>query len=339
MSLIALVFLWPERIRAVEPRMTSKGMEKMTHLTIGVDVAKDTLQAHRLTDGSGRSFANTPAGHKALLDWIGKADTRVVFEPTGPYHRAFEQALARAGVGLIKVNPRQARRFAEASGRLAKNDRVDAAMLAHMGAALELEPRPVASQAMAELKQLNVARQGLVRERTATSNRAKTLTLPLLKKLNAARTKQIAAQIAAVEAAIRTRIMDQPELARRLAVLVSIPGVSEITAFTLLIDMPELGSLEAKQAASLAGLAPRVRQSGRWNGHAFIRGGRAGLRRALYMPALAAARCNPELKAKYRQLITAGKPAKLALIALMRKLIVLANALLKADRTWSLKPT
>jgi transposase len=293
MSLIALVFLWPERIRAVAPRMTSKGMEKMTHLTIGVDVAKDRLQAHRLGDGSSRGFPNTPAGHKALLDWIGKADMRVVFEPTGPYHRAFEQALAKAGVSLVKVNPRQARRFAEASGRLAKNDRVDAAMLAHMGAVLELEPRPVASQAMAELKQLNVARQGLVRERTATSNRAGALTLPLLKRLNAAHARQIASQIAAVEAAIRTRIMREPELARRLAILVSIPGVSEITAFALLVDMPELGGLEARQAASLAGLAPMVRQSGRWTGHAFIRGGRAGLRRALYMPALAAARCNP----------------------------------------------
>ena len=311
----------------------------MTHLTIGVDIAKNTLEAHRLDDKAQRCFANTPAGHKALLDWIGRADVRVVFEPTGPYHRAFEQALAKAGVNLVKVNPRQARRFAEASGRLAKNDRCDAAMLARMGAVLELAPRPVASQTMIELKQLHAARQGLVRERTATSNQAKTLTLPLLGRLNAARLKQIASQIAAIEAAMRARLGAEPELAHRLAILVSIPGVSEITAFALLIDMPELGSLEAKQAASLAGLAPMTRQSGRWTGRASIRGGRASLRRALYMPALAAARFNPELTAKYQQLIRDGKPAKLALTAVMRKLVVLANALLKAQRHWTPKPT
>jgi transposase len=312
--------------------MTSKGMEKMTHSTIGVDIAKDTLEAYRLDDRSRRCFDNTSAGHKALLGWTGKSDLRVVFEP------AFEQAMAKAGVSLVKVNPRQARRFAEASGRLAKGDAVDAAMLAHMAAALELAPRPVASQVMAELRELNVTRQSLVRERTAASNRAKALTLPLLRKLNAARLKQIGSQIAAIEAAMRTRLLAEPELAHRLAILVSIPGISEITAFALLIDMPELGSLEAKQAAALAGLAPMTRQSGRWTGRAFIRGGRASLRRALYMPALAAARFNPELKAKYHQLIAAGKPAKLAITALMRKLVILANALLKAQRQWSPKP-
>lgn len=316
--------------------MTSKGMEKMTHATIGVDIAKDTLDAYRLLENAHRQFANTSAGHKALVAWIGKANgLLVVFEPTGPYHRAFEQALSQAGLALVKVNPRQARRFAEATGRLAKTDRLDAAMLARMGAVMELAPRPVASQALAELKDLHVARQVLVKERTAAKNRAKTLTLPLLKQLNAARLKQIANQITALEAAIRARLQAEPELARRLAILVSIPGVSEITAFALLIDMPELGSLDAKQAASLAGLAPVTRQSGRWSGRAFIRGGRASLRQALYMPALVAARFNPDLAAKYDQLTKAGKPPKLAITAVMRKLVVLANALLKAQRPWT----
>lgn len=318
--------------------MTSKGMEKMTQITIGVDIAKDTLDAHRLPDGAQQQFANSPAGHKALLAWIGRAEARVVYEPTGAYHRAFEQALAKAGAPLVKVNPRQARRFAEATGRLAKTDRLDAAMLARMGAVLDLQARPTASPALAELKDLHVARQALVKERTAAKNRARQLTLPLLKQRNAARLKQIASQITAVEAAIRTCLQAEPELARRLVILVSIPGVSELTAFALLIDMPELGSLEPRQAASLAGLAPVTRQSGRWSGRAFIRGGRASLRQALYMPALVAARFNPDLKAKYEQLTTAGKPPKLAITALMRKLVVLANALLKAQRTWTPNP-
>ena len=141
----------------------------------------------------------------------------------------------------------------------------------------------------------------------------------------------------AIEAAILEQIHADPDLSRRFAILKGIPGVSALTACALLIEMPELGALEPEQAASLAGLAPIARQSGRWTGHAFIRGGRAPVRRAVYMPALVAARFNPDMKATYDRLRAAGKPAKLALTAVMRKLIVLANALLKANRTWTPK--
>jgi len=158
-----------------------------------------------------------------------------------------------------------------------------------------------------------------------------------LKRQNAQRLKQIERQIMTIEAAILQIVEADVSLANRFAVLTSIPGVSNITAFALLIEMPELGVLEAGQAASLVGLAPIARQSGRRTGRAFIRGGRASVRQALYMPALVATRFNPDLKAKYRQLIEAGKPAKVALTAIMRKLIVLANALLKANRKWAPK--
>lgn len=309
----------------------------MTPSTIGVDVSKDTLDAHRLGDGASRRFSNDKSGHKALIRWIGGDAGRVVFEPTGPYHRALERALARVGLPLVKVNPRQARRFAEATGKLAKTDRLDAALLARMGALLELEARPVRSELLSELKELHVAREALVKDRTAAKNRGKTLMLALLKRQNAERLKHIERQIAAIEADIMTRLEADPALAARFAILVSIPGVSRLTAFALLIDMPELGTLEAAQAASLAGLAPMARQSGRWTGRAFIRGGRAGVRQALYMPALVAARFNPDLKRKYAQLVAAGKPAKVAITAIMRKLLVLANALLKAERKWTPK--
>ena len=260
---------------------------------------------------------------------------RVVFEPTGPYHRAFESALGAAGVPFAKVNPRQARRFAEATGKLAKTDRLDAAMLARMGALLELEARPARSNALLELKELHSAREALVKDRTAAKNRAKTLTLSLLRKHNAQRLDQIERQIQAIETAILAAIEADADLASRFAILTSIPGVSAVTAFALLIAMPELGALDAGQAASLAGLAPIARQSGRWTGRSFIRGGRADVRQALYMPALVAARFNPDMKAKYTHLINTGKPAKVALTAIMRKLVVLANALLKAHRPWT----
>jgi transposase len=309
-------------------------MEKMTQSTIGIDISKDNLDAHRLPNGDARRFDNSPKGHKALIAWIGSNPARIVFEPTGPYHAALERALANAGLPLVKVNPRQARRFAEATGTLAKTDRLDAAILARMGAVLELETRPANSDIICELKQLHIARAALVKDRTAAKNRAKSLTIALLRRHNGERLKQIERQIDAIEAEIEARLRSQPELARRFDILLSIPGIARLTAFVLLIEMPELGALEPGQAASLSGLAPIARQSGKWNGKAFIRGGRGQVRQALYMPALVAMRYNPDLKAKYQQFITAGKPAKIAITAIMRKLVLLANALLKANRNW-----
>ncbi len=148
--------------------------------TIGIDVSKDYLDAHRLTDNASRRFANDKAGHKAFLRWFAeKPAERIVFEPTGPYHRAFERGIAAAGVPFVKVNPRQARRFAEATGKLAKTDRLDAAMLARMGAMLQLQPRPPRREVVLELKELHVAREALVKDRTAAKNRGKIFALPL----------------------------------------------------------------------------------------------------------------------------------------------------------------
>ena len=306
----------------------------MTETTIGIDISKDSLDAHRLSDGSSRQFTNDSNGHKSLIAWIGKDAVRVVFEPTGPYHRAFERTLARGGLAMVKVNPRQARRFAEATGKLAKTDRLDAILLARMGALLQLETRPAPDETITDLRQFHLAREALVKDRTAAKNRAKVLTITLLRRQNAERLKHIERQIDAIDAELESRIQADAELSQRLEILISIPGVGRLTAINLLIEMPELGSLEPGQAASLAGLAPIARQSGRWTGHAFIRGGRASVRQALYMPALVATRFNPDLKVKYDQLIAAGKPAKVAITAIMRRLVVLANALLRAGRPW-----
>lgn len=307
----------------------------MTEDTIGVDISKDHLDAYRMSDGASRCFTNDKTGHRAFIGWVGKADARIVFEPTGPYHRAFERRLADAGFALVKVNPRQARRFAEATGKLAKTDPLDAAMLARMGAVLDLEARPAPSPILSDLKDLHTAREALVKNRTAARNRAKTLTLPILKRQNTEQLRQIERQIATLEAEIMVSIKKDRDLANRFDILVSIPGISAITAYALIIDMPELGSLENGQAASLVGLAPIARQSGTWTGRAFIRGGRANVRQALYMPALVAMRFNPDLKANYDRLVAAGKPAKKAITAIMRKMIVLANALIRDGRQWS----
>jgi transposase len=305
----------------------------MTETTIGADISKDHIDLYSLPNGQTLKVANDRKGFAAILKWIGtKRVVRIVYEPTGPYHKAFERFMMVQGVALSKVNPRLARRFAEATGRLAKTDRIDAGLLARYGALLEPRILEGNSQIYNDLKELHVARLALIKDRTAAKNREKNLSNPLLKKQNADRLRQIERQIKAVDEAIMSLVGEDETLRARFDILVSIPGVSQIAAFTLLIEMPELGELDEKAAAALSGLAPMSRQSGRWTGRAFIAGGRAIVRQALYMPALVACRFNKDLKANYDRLKAAGKPTKVAITAIMRKLIVLANALLKNNR-------
>lgn len=303
---------------------------------VGVDISKATLDVHLHPAGSARQFTNDAKGIKALRGWLGEHDiARIVFEPTGPYHHHFERRLGEAGLPLAKVNPLQARRFAQAAGTHAKTDAIDAAMLARMGALLTPPVRPITSPTIDDMKELHIARLALVKDRTA----ARTATMPqgrlLLKRHAAQRLAQVDRQIAAIDAALKACLQGEPELVARFDILVSIPGVGALTATTMLIEMPELGQLDNKQVASLAGLAPQARDSGQHRGRRHIRGGRAILRQALYMPALVATRYNADMKAKYQALVAAGKPAKVAITAVMRKLIILANALLRANRQWT----
>lgn len=304
--------------------------------TAGVDISKASLDVCLHPSGLTGRFANDPSGLAAALTWLRKAGVdRVVFEPTGAYHHALERRLGQAGLKLVKVNPLQARRFAEAIGRRAKTDAVDAAMLARFGALCQLPARPGVSETLADMKELLVARRALVKDRVAALNRAQALRSPLLRRLAAQRLRQVKRQIAAIDAALRALCRAAPALKARRPILLSIPGIGEATALTMLVEMPELGSIENKSVASLAGLAPMARDSGQHRGKRFIRGGRAHLRQALYMPALVAIRFNTAMKAKYQALIAAGKPPKVAITAIMRKLAILANALLREQRVWS----
>ena len=307
--------------------------------SVGVDISKDTLDVHLHPAGLARRFANTPKGRRALIAWLTEVTvTRLAFEPTGAYHHGFERQLAEAGLPLCEINPRQARRFAEAIGRQAKTDAVDAARLARLAAMLEPPIRPVISAGLDEMKELHVARRALVKDRTAAMNREHTRRSALLKRQAAQRLTQIERQITAIDAALRALLAADAALKARFDILVSIPGVGETTALIMLVEMPELGDLEHRCAASLAGLAPIARDSGQHRGKRFIRGGRAHLRQAIYMPALVAVRFNADLKAKYDSLRAAGKAPKVALTAVMRKLVILANALLRDGRAWTLKP-
>jgi len=316
-------------------------MEKMEELvaqSVGVDISKETLDVHIHPVGLSRRFRNDTKGLKLLLSWLRSYPVaRIVYEPTGPYHHAFERRLGESGLPLAKINPRRTRRFADAIGRQAKTDAIDAAMLAKFGAMLEPNIQPVISETLDQLKELLVARTALVKDRVAAQNRSHRLRLPLLKRQAQQRLKQVEQQLATLDAATAELVETDPLLAQRRDILQSIPGIGTITAIAILIEMPELGTIENKAAASLAGLAPIARDSGRKQGKRFIGGGRASLRQALYMPALVATRFNPDLKAKYEALVQAGKPAKLAITAVMRKLLILANVLLKNQRNWQPK--
>ena len=307
----------------------------MIEITIGADISKDHIDLHQLPSGERLHVSNDRKGFATIVKWIGGGSVyRIVYEPTGVYHKAFERFMMVEGLPLSKINPRLARRFCEATGKIAKTDRIDAELLARYGQLLEPRLLQATAQMPNDLKELHVARLALIKDRTAAKNRGKNITNPLLKKQNAARLGQIESQIKAVDEAIMVLIGNDEALKARFDILVSIPGLSKITAFVLLIEMPELGALDEKAAAALCGVAPMNRQSGRWTGRAFIAGGRAIVRQALYMPALVAIRFNNNLKAKYEDLRNAGKPSKVAITAIMRKLIVLANALLRDNRKW-----
>lgn len=303
--------------------------------TIGIDISKPVLDGFRLATGEHRQFPNNKAGCAALIRWIRKTPIRIVFEPTGPYHRLLEQSLTKAGIAIVKVNPRYARRFAEATGELARTDRIDAMLLARMAAVPDLQARPARSEIHRDLRELSVARQALIKDRIAACNREKVAQNAIIRRQLKARLGQIAKQIDEIEKAMAAIVAADETLARRREILASIPGIGPVTAMAIIVEMPELGELDGKQAASLAGLAPITRESGGWKGRSRIQGGRASLRCGLYMPALVALRINPDLRSKYQDLKDAGKPSKVAITAIMRKLIVLANALIRDNRNWS----
>ena len=304
----------------------------MTKDSIGIDISKAHLDVAWPREDKSARFTNDRQGFVALKRWLGTSlPELVVYEATGAYHRAFEQALS-GQLPLHKINPLQARRFAQACGLRAKTDKVDASMLASMGAALCMEPDPVVSKEQHELKELQIERTALIKDRTRLKNRFKTQTLAITRRHTKARLAQVERQLKAIDGEIEKRLVQ--ERPRAFAILKSIPGIGATTAAAILIECPEIGSLGRKQIASLAGLAPMTRQSGQWRGTAFIQGGRKFLRDALYMPALVASKFNPDMTEKYQAMKKAGKPPKVALTAIMRKLIELANTLIKQDRKW-----
>ena len=307
-------------------------------LVAGIDIGKSKLDAHVLNGSLQRQFDNTPQGRRALRNWLFENGViRTVFEPTGRYHRRLHQCLADSGFQTIVVNPLRSRRFAEALGQLAKNDRVDAAMLARFGLLAGLEPTPPQPHNLQRLSDLLVLRRKLVEQLGALRKLSAELD-PEVANLPVATLEAFQAGIADCDRRMRACIADDDALSRRAAIIQSVPGFGPVNAACLCADMPELGSLGRRQAAALFGIAPFDRDSGQHRGSRAIRGGRAQPRHLLYMAALSAIRCEPSSKTCYQRLLARGKPRKVAIVAAMRRLAGLLDTLLRQNRPWQLDP-
>ena len=296
---------------------------------IGCDVSKHHLDVFEADGEARRRIGNDPASIAAWLDSLPDGpDRHVVFEATGRYDRLLAAALAARGLRFSRVNPARARDFARALGLMAKTDAIDARMLAAMGQCLEPAPTPARDAAREHLAGLHRRRDQLVAMRQKETLRLIEAAPPERDSLQ----RHIAwldAEIKALEARRNALLRQNAELARLNRLLRSIPGIGPVAAATLLALMPELGSTSPRAVAALAGLAPFNVDSGQFRGHRAIRGGRRRVRNALYMAAVAAARSNSRFAAFAESLRARGKPFKLAIIALARKILITANAVLR----------
>jgi transposase len=301
---------------------------------VGIDVSKDHLDVHLRPTGEAFRAAADEAGVAAVVARLAAAGPAlVVLEATGGYEAPAVAALAAAGLPVVVVNPRQARRFAEATGRLAKTDRLDAAALAHFAEAVRPEVRALPDADTAALAARVERRRQLVAMRTAEQNR--------LEHAPAAVAREIRAHVAYLDRLIdradrdlAAAVQASPVWRAKDDLLRSAPGIGPVVSRVLLTELPELGTLSGRRIAALVGVAPVARDSGKKAGARRIAGGRAGVRSALYMAGLAAARYNPAVRAVYTRLRAAGKAVKVAQVAAMRKLLVILNAMVRDNRPW-----
>jgi transposase len=301
---------------------------------IGIDVAKDWLDVADAGAAKPWRVANDGAGIAALVETLAtQAPQLIVLEPTGGLETAATAALLDAGLPVAVVNPAQVRAFAQASGQRAKTDTLDARVLARFAERMQPPARSLPDATTQELRAILARRRQLREMHTAELNRRLTTVPSLLPELDA-HLAEVEAHLATLDAALERVIAASPAWQAKETLLCSIPGIGPVVARTLLAHLPELGTLTRQEAAALVGVAPLNRDSGRTQRPRSIGGGRGGVRAMLYMAALTAARCDPAMRAYYARLAQHGKPAKVALVACMHKLLTIANAILRDGVPW-----
>jgi len=302
---------------------------------LGIDVSKDFLDLHTRPTGQTLRVANDPDGVASITTRAAAlCPALVVIEATGGYEHPLAAALATAGVPLAVVNPRQVRDFAKAIGRRAKTDAIDAAVLAQFAESIRPEPRPLPDADTRRLAELVDRRRQLLGMRTMESNRLAQVTDRTVRRDIEAHLRWLGGRIETADAELAAAVEASPVWRANDELLQSIKGIGPVVSRTLLAEFPELGRLTRQQVGALAGVAPLNRDSGRRRGRRFIAGGRAGVRTALFQAALSARRFNPALRAFAERLAAKGKAAKVVLIAVARKLLVIANAVLRDRKPW-----
>ena len=303
---------------------------------VGVDVAKARVDVH--VRPGGRAFGGTtdPEGLSALVDRLAPLQPRlIVLEASGGYEAVVAAVLAEAGLPVAIVNPRQVRKFAGAIGRLAKTDAIDAAVIAHFAEAVRPAPRPLPDHLSTRLRELLARRRQLVVMINAERQRLAKARDQIARRSFQALLRSLEAERARINRALDRLIGTSPLWRAKEDLLKSVPGIGDVVARTLIAELPELGQVDRHQIAALAGVAPINRDSGRFRGQRRIQGGRVLVRAPLYMACLVAIRHNPPLRAFYRRLRAANKPARLALVAVMRKLLTMLNAMVRDGRPWA----
>jgi transposase len=305
---------------------------------VGIDVAKRQLDVALRPSGDTWTAVNDDDGIGESVRRLRRLrPTLVIVEATGGYELALVMALAAAKLPFAVANPRQVRDFAKGLGLLEKTDKIDAKVLAHFAEAVRPEPRPLPSEARQRLNALVVRRRQLVDMLTAELNRRATAPVALRSELQA-HIDWLKRRLVAIEAELRQAIKADSDWQTEDRILRSAKGVGHATAATLIGGLPELGSLNSRKIAKLLGAAPLARDSGKFKGRRMIWGGRSAVRAVLYMAALVASRYNPVIRAFYQRLLAAGKLKKVALVACMRKLLVILNAMVRDGKPWLAQP-
>lgn len=307
----------------------------MPETFIGIDVARDSLEIAVRPTGARWSAPNEPTAIGELAARLRELDPQlIVLEATGGLELPLLAALGSAGLPVVAVNPRQVRDFAKARGTLAKTDRLDAQVLAHFAEAVRPAVRPLPEAATQALAALVTRRRQLLEMLVAEQNRIATAP-PAIRTEIEVHIAWLRQRLSGVDGQLAATLSASPLWRAQEDLLRSVPGIGPVASVTLLAELPELGKLDRKQIAALVGVAPLNRDSGTWRGKRTVWGGRATVRAALYMAALAGTRHNPVLRALYTRLVAAGKPKKVALTACMRKLLIICNAMLKQGTRWA----
>jgi transposase len=308
---------------------------KMEATVVGIDVSKNTLDVHVHPAGEAFTVARNADGIDALIARIAPLGIHAVaVEATGGFETVVAASLGGAGLPVIVVNPAQVRAFAQALGKRAKTDPIDAAVIARFVEATKPEIRPLPDEETRLLAELVTRRRQIIQMLVAERQREHLLPTRHLKKSAARVVKVLEKELNLLDTDIGDSVRGSPVWREKEDLLRSVPGVGPVVAHSLLAELPELGTLTRREVASLVGLAPWTRQSGKWRGKSFTGGGRSSVRKTLFMAAMVGAHHNPHLKAFYQRLLTAGKPKLVALIAVARKLLTILNAILRDQKPW-----